>query len=139
MLLSRTKHPAPVRAAGIAAPRTTGGLLQLAAGIFFGAGATKLAGMDYMVAPFVALGTDPWMRYLVAAAEIGGGVLLLLPALSGLGAVLLIPVMLGAVVVEITVSRRPPLPALLCLGLLALIAWGQREETRALLERWRRS
>jgi putative oxidoreductase len=100
-----------------------------------GAGVSKLAGAETMVHEFEAVGLGQWFRYLTGALEIGGAVLLLVPRLSGVGALLLGGVMAGAVVAHLVKLGGSPVPALVLLGLLVVIAWGRRGRTLALLGR----
>ena len=77
----------------------------------------------------------PWFRYLVGACELGGAIALVVPRLSGVGALWLGGVMAGAVVTHLTV--QPPAyfaaaPAVLGL-LFCLIARAHWSQTKALL------
>ena len=54
--------------------------------------------------------------------------LLLVPRASGLGAVLLVPVMLGAITTHFVVLHNSPaMPAALLVGLV-FVAWGRRAQ-----------
>jgi putative oxidoreductase len=97
-----------------------------AATFFIGAGLTKLIGTPWMVATFAATGVGQWLRYVTGVLEVSGGILLLRPSLAYLGALLLIGVMCGAIVAEVFVLGRTPVPALICLAVLAYIAWPTR-------------
>src|SRR5438128_2966729 len=73
-------------------------ILQIgAAGMFLMVGFLKLSGDPRMVGLFDAIGLGQWFRYVTGSLEVMGAVLLLVPRLSGLGALLLVGVMLCAV------------------------------------------
>src|SRR6266850_2022754 len=73
-------------------------ILQIgAAGMFLMVGFLKISGDPQLVGLFEAIGIGQWFRYLTGSLEVLGAVLLLIPRLSGLGALLLVGVMLGAV------------------------------------------
>lgn len=98
------------------------------AAMFFMAGGNKLAGNPMMVGLFDTIGIGQWFRYLTGTLEVLGGVLLLVPRASGLGAVLLVPVMLGAITTHFVVLHNSPaMPAALLVGLV-FVAWGRRAQ-----------
>jgi putative oxidoreductase len=99
------------------------------------AGGSKLAGAEPMVQTFETIGLGQWFRYLTGGLEVAGAVLLLVPRLSGLGALLLACVMAGAVVAHLVKLPGSPVPALVLLAMLVVIAWGRRGRTLALLGR----
>jgi putative oxidoreductase len=110
--------------------------LQLAAaGMFLSAGANKLAGDPAMVQAFQAIGLGQWFRYLTGGLEVIGAVLLVVPALAGLGALLLAGVMVGAVLTHLFVVGGSALPALVLLLAMIPIALLRRERTLELLQR----
>src|SRR5437763_3826504 len=79
-------------------------ILQIAAaGMFLMAGFSKLSGNAQMVGLFDAIGLGQWFRYVTGSVEVVGAVLLLIPRLSGLGALLLVGTMLGAVATHVFV------------------------------------
>jgi putative oxidoreductase len=96
--------------------------------MFFMAGGNKLAGNPMMVGLFDAIGIGQWFRYLTGALEVTGGVLLLVPRASGLGASLLIAVMFGAITTHLLVLHNSPaMPIALLVGLV-FVAWGRRAQ-----------
>jgi putative oxidoreductase len=116
------------------------GVLRLAmAGVYLGAGLTKLAGWAPMVALFAAIGAGQWLRYAIGVFELTGGVLLLSPTLAGLVALALAAMMIGATMVQIIVSRQAPLASVAALVGLIVVAWGYREGTRRLVKLARHS
>ena len=108
-------------------------ILQIgAAGMFLMVGFLKLSGDPRMVGLFDAIGLGRWFRYVTGSLEVLGAVLLLVPRLSGLGALLLVGVMLGAVP-HLFVVGGSPLPAIILLIVTGVTAWGRRKRTMNLL------
>ena len=113
-------------------------ILQIgAAGMFLTVGFLKLSGDPQMVALFQAIGLGQWFRYVTGSLEVLGAVLLLIPRLTGLGALLLVGVTLGAVTTHLFVIGGNPLPAIILLIVTSIIAWGRRERTIKLLAKIR--
>ena len=111
-------------------------VLQLAAAaMFIFAAIPKLMGIPQVVAMFNAIGFGQWFRYLTGAMELGGAILLLIPRLSGVGALLLVTVMIGAVFTHLLIIGGSPVGAIVMLIVTALIAWGRRDRTLRLLGR----
>src|SRR6185295_15511535 len=76
--------------------------------MFVMAGGSKLAGVPAMVDLFGALGLGQWFRYVTGVIEVTSGILLLVPSAAIFGALLLIPTMLGAIVVNLFVVPASP-------------------------------
>jgi putative oxidoreductase len=109
-------------------------ILQIgAAGMFLMVGFFKLTGDPQMVGLFDAIGLGQWFRYVTGSLEVLGAVLLLIPRLSGLGALLLMGVMLGAVPTHLFVVGGSPLSAIILLIVTGVVAWGRRRQTMNLL------
>jgi putative oxidoreductase len=105
-------------------------ILQIgAAGMFLMVGFFKLTGDPQMVGLFDAIGLGQWFRYVTGSLEVLGAVLLLIPRLSGLGALLLMGVMLGAVPTHLFVVGGSPLMAIILLVVTGVVAWGRRKRT----------
>ena len=105
-------------------------ILQIgAAGMFLMVGFFKLTGDPQMVGLFDAIGLGQWFRYVTGSLEVLGAVLLLIPRLSGLGALLLMGVMLGAVPTHLFVVGGSPLQAIILLIVTGVVAWGRRKRT----------
>jgi putative oxidoreductase len=105
-------------------------ILQIgAAGMFLMVGFFKLSGDPRMVGLFDAIGVGQWFRYVTGSLEVLGAILLLIPRLSGLGALLLVGVMLGAVATHLFVVGGSPLGAIILLIVTGVIAWGRRQRT----------
>ena len=109
-------------------------ILQIgAAGMFLMVGFFKLSGDPRLVGLFDAIGLGQWLRYVTGSLEVLGAFLLLIPRLSGLGALLLVGAMLGAVATHLFVVGGSPLPAIILLIVTGVIAWGRRRPTMNLL------
>ena len=107
--------------------------LQIAAGgMFLTLGFLKQSGNAQLVGLFEAIGLGQWFRYLTGTLEVAGAFLLLIPRTSGLGALMLAGVMVGAVVTHVFNGRRSPLMAIILLVVTG-VAWGRRQRTMHLL------
>ena len=100
-------------------------LQSLLAAAFLMAGASKLAGVKLMVDEFETIGLGQWFRYLTGILEIAAAIMLVIPRLAGAGAVLLIPIMIGAAFVHVAVFKNSPAAPLVLLALGASVAWGR--------------
>ena len=113
-------------------------VLQVAAaGMFLMVGFLKLSGNPQLVGLFEAIGLGQWFRYLTGSLEVLGAVLLLIPRLSGLGALMLAVVMTGAVITHLLIVGGSPLMAIILLVVTGVIAWGRRQRTMNLLAQQR--
>ena len=109
-------------------------ILQIgAAGMFLMVGFFKLSGDPRMVGLFDAIGLGQWFRYVTGSLEVLGALLLLIPRLSGLGALMLFGVMIGAVVTHVFIVGGSPLMAIILLVVMGVVAWGRRERTMNIL------
>src|SRR5438477_2490763 len=109
-------------------------VLQIAAaGMFLMVGFLKLSGNAQLVGLFEAIGLGQWFRYLTGTLEVAGAILLLIPRTSGLGALILVGVMSGAVMTHLFIIGGNPLMAIILLAVTSLVAWGRREQTMDLL------
>ncbi|SIO55908.1 DoxX-like family protein [Singulisphaera sp. GP187] len=108
-------------------------LQVLLAAAFLGAGGAKLAGVEMMVEEFRKVGLGQWFRCLTGTLEVLAAVLLIVPRTSGLGALLLAPIMIGAVVAHLVVLKSSPAAPLVLLALAAVVAWGRRDSIRVIL------
>ncbi len=98
--------------------------------MFLMAGGSKLAGVPAMVTLFGALGLGQWFRYVTGVIEATSGILLLIPSAAIFGALLLIPTMLGAIVINLFVVPASPVVPLLLLVAAAAVAWVRRDQLR---------
>jgi putative oxidoreductase len=105
-------------------------LQVLLAAAFLMAGASKLAGVEMMVKEFDAIGLGQWFRYLTGGLEVVAAILLLIPRTGGYGALLLVPIMLGAAAAHVVVFKNSPAVPLVLLGLAAVVAWGRLARVR---------
>ena len=109
-------------------------VLQIgAAGMFLMVGFLKLSGNPQLVGLFKAIGLGQWFRYLTGSLEVGGAILLLIPRTSGLAALMLAGVMIGAVITHVFIVRGSPLAATILLIVTGLVAWGRRQRTMNLI------
>src|SRR6266576_6481513 len=77
-------------------------ILQIAAaGMFLMVGFLKLSGDPQLVGLFEAIGLGQWFRYLTGTLEVAGAILLLIPRTSGLAAMMLAGVMVGAIITHV--------------------------------------
>ena len=95
--------------------------------MFAAAGGFKLMGAPMMVAEFQHVGLGQWFRYFTGTCEIVGAVLLLLPAATGFGAVLLTCVCIGAFFAQLLVLHGDVIHTLVLAAILAAIAWSSRK------------
>ena len=98
--------------------------------MFLMAGGSKLVGVPAMVSLFDALGLGQWFRYVTGVIEVASGIALLVPSAAVFGAMLLIPTMLGAIVINVFVVPASPVPPLVLLLLAAAVAWARRHQLR---------
>jgi uncharacterized membrane protein YphA (DoxX/SURF4 family) len=108
-------------------------LQVLVAAMFLLAGYLKLASSPDMVALFAGIGIGQWFRYLTGTLEILGALALFIPRLRALGALGLAGVMIGALITDLFIVHISPLPALIDLVVVAVIAWGRRRELATLV------
>jgi uncharacterized membrane protein YphA (DoxX/SURF4 family) len=106
-------------------------LTQIALAVMFlMAGGSKLAGVPAMVSLFDQVGVGQWFRYVTGIIELTAGIALLIPSAAVFGAMLLIPTMVGAIVVNVFVVPATPAPPLVLLLLAAVVAWARRHQLR---------
>ena len=98
--------------------------------MFVMAGGSKLAGVPVMVSLFGQIGVGQWFRYVTGAIELTAGIALLIPSAAIFGAMLLIPTMIGAIVVNVFVVPASPIAPLVLLLLAAAVAWVRRDQLR---------
>ncbi len=98
-------------------------------------GYNKIAGNEQMVGLFNVIGIGHWFRYFTGLLEVGGSVLLFIPALSGVGGVILAGVMVGAVATHLFIIGGSPATAITLLVASAFIAWGRKEKTLSLIRK----
>lgn len=99
---------------------------------FVMAGLAKVFGEQAMVEMFTTIGIGQWFRYVVGALEIVGAAGLLVPRFSGLAALGLICLMVGAILTNVSILGASPLFPLFLVVVAALVAWGRWPRTRTL-------
>jgi len=125
MSVTITNDPPAVGSTGKAA-NVALWVLQVAAAAMLGmAGFAKLTGAPEMIALFDAVGVG----------QVLGAALLLVPALAGVGALVLASVMLGAVLTHLFLIGGSPVMPLVLLVVVAFIAYARRDRTLRLLGR----
>ena len=105
-------------------------VLQVLLGLaFIASGIKKFTDMTGTLAMFSGIGLPGALAYVVAGAEVLGGIGLLVPRFTRPAALGLIVVMLGALVMHATKipgGMANGVPALTLLGLLAVVFWLRR-------------
>jgi uncharacterized membrane protein YphA (DoxX/SURF4 family) len=101
-------------------------LRVLMALLFLSAAAMKLSGAEMEVAAFDQLGLGQWFRYFVAALEVIGGIAVLAPRFSIIGAGVLLFVDIGAFGAQIMVLHQDWIHAVVIAALLVLLIQLQR-------------
>ena len=135
-MTSITVDPARTNAQGVTRVQNIGlWVVQLLLAIvFLGSGYAKLSGAPEMVQNFEVLGFGQWFRYLTGAIEVTAAIVLLMPRLAGIGALLLVGTMAGAVATHLfSPLGGSPAPALVLGILAAAVAWGRRAHFLRLL------
>ena len=110
--------------------RIVWGVRILLALAFGAAGAAKLAGAPQMVQVFEAIGFGQWFRYVTGVVEVGGAVLLLVPATGFLGGLLMAVTMVFGVATHLVLMGGNPAPAMVLALLSAFVTWRLRPVTR---------
>ncbi len=100
-------------------------LRVLLAAAFLAAAYMKLTGNPMMVAEFETVGLGQWFRYVTGLLELAGGIAILIPATSILGAALLLCIDIGAFVAQIAVIHQDWIHCIVIGALLALTIWLQ--------------
>ena len=98
------------------------------AALFVFAGGAKLAGLPAMVEVFEHVGLGQWFRYFTGLLELGGAALLLWPATTALGALVLAIVSVGAAAAQILVLHEDVIHAIVMAIILGAIAWTHRDQ-----------
>ena len=106
--------------------RIVWGVRILLALAFGAAGLAKLAGVPQMVQVFEAVGFGQWFRYVTGVVEVGGALLLLVPATGFFGGLLLAVTMVCAVATHLVLIGGNPAPAVVLMLLSAFVAWRLR-------------
>jgi putative oxidoreductase len=105
----------------------------LIAGLFLFAGVMKLVGHPMMVQEFETVGLGQWFRYLTGLLELAGGVAVLVPSISCLGALVLLVVDVGAFFAQIASLLMDWIHPIVIGAILATLIYLQRAQIRARL------
>jgi putative oxidoreductase len=105
----------------------------LGAVLFFIAGFPKLSGDEQMIQTFAAIGIGQWLRYVTGLMKFGSAILLLIPTLSGLVTLLLVPMMIGAILTHLLIIGGSPALPVGVLIVVSVVAWGRAETTLRLI------
>ncbi len=117
---------APATTRGRAANFALWALQMVIALVFAMAGLAKVGGDPAMVEMFATIGMGQWLRYAVGTLELAGAVGVLVPRLSGLAALGLVCLMVGAALTNLSVLGTSTLLPLVLLVVSALVAWGRQ-------------
>lgn len=101
-------------------------------------GLMKLGGASAMVTMFDQIGVGQWLRYLIGSLELAAAIGVLIPVLSGLAALGLTALMIGAAVTNVAILHTNPLTPLVFLVISISVAFGQWPQTRAAARNIRR-
>jgi putative oxidoreductase len=99
-------------------------LQVLGAAMLLMSGLMKLSGNEQMVQLFDASGGH-WFRYVTGSIEIFSAVLLLFPPLSVVGALLLLPIIIGAIFAHLFIAGSSLALPIGVLIVIVLVAWGR--------------
>lgn len=110
-------------------------VLQILLALMFAmAGLAKVFGDQAMVEMFATIGIGQWFRYVVGVLEIAGALGVLIPRLSGLAALGLGCLTVGATLANLFVLGASPLLPIALLMASALVVWGRCLRTSAFLD-----
>ena len=105
----------------------------LGALLFFIAGFAKLSGDEQMVQIFTAVGVGQWFRHVTGLIEVASAILLLIPALSGIIALLAVPMMTGVILTQLLIIGGSPALPIGLLIIASIVAWDRKETTVELI------
>lgn len=101
-------------------------ILQIAlAAIFVMAGGSKILGVSDMIVLFENIGIGQWFRHLTGLLEIIAGILLIIPAFSAAGALLLACIMVGAIFIHLFLIGGSIAIPVVYLILSLILMWGR--------------
>lgn len=105
-------------------------LRALMAALFLFAAFAKLSSMQMEVDAFAMLPVGQWFRYLVGLLELAGGICVLIPTISGLGAIVLLVVDVGAFFAQILFLHQDWIHPIVIGAILVALIYLQREAIR---------
>ena len=99
----------------------------------------KLTAEAQNVAGFAAMGLGNTGMYIIGALELAGAIAMFVPVLTGLAALCFVALMTGAVILTALIGGGALVAIPATVGLVAaIVAWGRRDSTRALVAGLRR-
>jgi putative oxidoreductase len=105
-------------------------LRALMAALFLFAAFAKLTSMQMEVDAFAMLPVGQWFRYLVGLLELAGGICVLIPTISGLGAIVLLVVDVGAFFAQILFLHQDWIHPIVIGAILVALIYLQRDAVR---------
>lgn len=114
--------------------------LQILLALFFAvaSAAPKLVAHSSATVGFDRIGYGDWYMYLVGGLELAGAIALVIPILSGISAIALMGLMIGAFVTQLTVfDGQNALTPVIFFVLLAVVARVRRQHTAQFVARVR--
>jgi uncharacterized membrane protein YphA (DoxX/SURF4 family) len=102
----------------------------LVAGVFLSGAIMKFSGLPTMIAEFQQIGLGDWFRYFTGALELAGSVAVLLPAISAVGAMLLLVVDAGAFIAQVEILHQDWIHTIVIGTLLTVLIHRQRAQIR---------
>jgi putative oxidoreductase len=105
------------------------------AALFLFAAVMKLTGQPMMAQEFDAVGFGQWFRYFTGALELVGGIALLIPSLSVLGALVVLLVDVGAFFAQAFVLHMDVVHTIVIAIAIGALLYLQRAQFRTLLRR----
>lgn len=95
----------------------------------------KLTADAQNVAGFEAMGLGTTGMYIIGALELAGAIAMFVPRLTGLAALCFVALMIGAATITLAIGggALATIPAVVGI-LAAVVAWGRRASTKALVE-----
>jgi putative oxidoreductase len=100
----------------------------IVAALFLFAAVLKLSGAQMEIDAFNIVGLGQWFRYATGLIEVIGGVAVLVPAVSALGAVLLLIVDIGAFIAQITRLHMDWIHTIVIGAVLVALIYVQRRQ-----------
>ena len=129
-------HRTPARTTSRAANAGLWTLQVLLAAVYAFSAYGKLTAEAQNVAGFEAMGLGMPGMYLIGALELAGAIAMFIPILTGLAALCFVALMIGAVTITLAIGggALALIPAVVGI-VAAVVAWGRRDSTRALVQR----
>ncbi len=110
---------------------TTWILRVLVAALFLLAAFMKLSGKPQMIEEFQTIGLGQAFRFVTGAIELIGGLLVLVPAVSVFGAILLLLVDIGAFIAQIAILHMDFIHTIVIGAVIGLLIYLQRHRLGA--------